>query len=134
MLAGWAVALLALFAAMDYYRSVTDYNEANPDPFRIGIQPARFREVSAEFRDGAVIGYLSDVAYEDVRGGAAFFGTLYALAPRVVVVPHTNPRKQDWVLGNFSAKVDIEQIARENRLRVVRDYGEGVVLYQREGQ
>jgi hypothetical protein len=125
-----AVALLSLFAALDYYRVTIQTNEQRPDPYRIGYQEPRFREVIEMLPVDAVIGYLSDVEFETLQGAAAFFGAQYALAPRILV-PHTSPHAKDLVLGNFSTDVEISAIAKEHRVHVVRSFEAGVVLFRK---
>ena len=126
------VALAALWASLDFYRAVRAANQANPDPYRIEEQVARLAALKAALpHSEMVVGYLSDQRLEDVRGSAMFFGTLYALAPRLVVAEpsEAGPR---LVIGNFAQPGDWGAAGREHKLRVRQDFGSGVVLFERE--
>jgi hypothetical protein len=130
-----AAALLSLFAAMEYYRSTTVYNKQYPDPYRIGFQQERFREAAEMIPEDSVIGYISNEAFETVRGSAGYFGAQWALTPRIVV-PHTSQYATDLVLGNFSAAVETAEITSRiessENMHVVRVLQSGVVLFRTE--
>ena len=126
------VASLALASAVNYYRTVGEKNRAYQDPWMtsmIGIQAERLREVIAMVPAEAVVGYISDSPLDQGRDAARFAGARYALAPRLVV-PHDSAQKQDWVLGNFSKPVDVVRIQRENRVKLVKDFGSGVMVFR----
>ena len=125
------VAILSLFAALDYWHAVTSYNEEFPDPYRIGYQQPRFREAAKAIPVDAVVGYISNLEFGDIQGSAAFFGTQYALTPRIVM-PFDSPQVQDLVVGNYSTKVDAADVARQNHMSVVKDFGAGVILFRKE--
>ena len=80
-----AVALLCLFAALEYYRATTVANKRSPDPYRIGYQERHFREAAEMLPADAVVGYISNAEFDSIPGAAAFFGAHWALAPRIVV-------------------------------------------------
>lgn len=128
------VALLCLFAALEYYRATTVAIRRLPDPFRVGYQEQHFREVAGMLPADAVVGYISNAPFDSFPGAAAFFGAQWALAPRIVV-PHDNPRATEFVVGNFSAGVEtadiISKIARDMDMHVVRDLDSGVVLFRK---
>ena len=77
----------------------------------------------------AVLGYISDLPEEGVAGAIWFAGARHALAPRLLI-PHQNPQKPDWVLGNFSKPSDLHEIERQNQLQLVRDFGSGVAVFR----
>jgi len=132
MLAGAAVvAILSLSAALDYWQVITTYNEQYPDPYRIGFQGPRFRAAAAAIPVDAVIGYISNLEFSDIRGSVAFFGAQYALTPRILMAIGDS-RAGDLVLGNYSTQVDAAQVARAHHLSVVKDFGAGVILFRRE--
>ncbi len=130
------VALLSLFAAMEYYRRTSVRNEQQPDYYRIGFQEERFRQVAEMLPEEAVVGYVSNLNFDSVAGSAAFLGAQYVLAPRIIV-GHQNPAATNYILGNFSAAVETSdmssEFARANNARVVRDFDAGVVLFRKEG-
>ena len=129
-----AVALLCLFAALEYYRATKLINKRSPDPYRVGYQERHFREAAGMLPVDAVVGYISNVESDSIPGAAAFFGAQWVLAPRIVV-PHDNPRATEFVVGNFSADVETadftSKIVRDTGMRVVRDFGSGVVLFRK---
>ncbi|MCW5977496.1 MAG: hypothetical protein KIT09_05440 [Bryobacteraceae bacterium] len=131
-----AVALLSLYSLLDLYQATKFYNQQQPDPYRIGYQAPRFAEAMKMLPPDAVVGYVSNLDFGEIRGSSAFFGAQFALAPRIVV-PNDHPASGPLVLGNFSADVETSDIssrlAREQGLRVVRDFDAGVVLFRKEG-
>jgi len=126
------VAALATAAALNFYRTVDEkslrYHLARETQY-IVASPERFREVIAIVPTEAEVGYFSDLTTSSSDGYLWFDGARYALAPRLVV-PYESLQKKDWILGNFSKPVDLAQIERENHLKLVRDFGSGVVLFR----
>ncbi len=133
LLAAGATALSSLSALLDLYRATTAYNAQNPDPYRIGYQEPRFREVASLLPLDEPVGYVSNLEFAELRGAAAFFGAQYALAPRILV-PYDHPRAGRFTVGNFSAEVDLSDVtsrlARDKGLRVIRALDNGVVLFR----
>jgi hypothetical protein len=121
---------LALANAVNYYRTVDKKYRDSQDPataYIIGIGPKRFRKVIAMVPPEAVLGYISDLP-EKGAGAVWFAGARHTLAPRLLI-PHQNPQKQDWILGNFSKSVDLHHIERQNQLELVQDFGSGVAVF-----
>ena len=125
------VALLCLFAALEYYGARTVASNRLPV---IGDQERRFREVAEMLPVDAVVGYISNLDSDDISGAAAFFGAQWALAPRIVV-PYDSPRATEFVVGNFSADVEAadftSRVTRDTGMHVVRDFDSGVVLFRK---
>jgi hypothetical protein len=122
------IAALCLIAGIDSYRAVDAYARANQDPYMINAQPQRLREAARLLPDKAITGYLSDLSFADTPGQAAYFGVAYALAPRLVVRSADGPA---WVIGNFSHPLDFAAAGAAHRLELVRDFGNGVVVFRR---
>jgi len=133
------VATLALAGAFNYYRTVDKRNRSYQDPqmtYALRIDAERLRGVAAIVPVESVIAYFSDLS---VRNGGAwatngefvFTAVRYTLAPRFVV-PYEKAQNADWVLGDFSKPVDLNQIESENHVQLVKDFGSGVVLFRRE--
>jgi len=122
------VVLFSLYTAFQRYRSADEQDSAFQDPYMIQAQPERLREASRYLPDKAVIGYLSDLPLDAVSGQAARFGIMYALAPRLVTV---SADSQDWVVGNFSHPLDYAAVGGAHQLDLVRDFGNGIVLFRR---
>lgn len=131
LLGAIAVAVLSFFSVTDYWRFTTAYNEKNPDAYRIGFQAPRFRAVAAEVPPNAVLGYISNLDFNDLKGSTAFFGAQYALTPRILV-PWGSEHATGLVLGNFSAEIDPESYAVSHGMRLVRNFGAGVFLFRKE--
>ncbi len=125
-----AVVALSLWASLGFYRSARVFAEANMDRHGIETQQARFRDVLPLLPESAVVGYLSDVPFGEIRGSTAFYGAQYALAPRILA-PVAGKHRADWVLGNFAKPADYVSIAQRHGLVVVKDFGRGVVVFRR---
>ena len=97
----------------------------------IDAQPERLRDAMAYLPEGAQVGYLSDLSFDATGGTAAHFGVMNALAPRLVTRSADN---HEWVVGNFSHPLDYAAAGREHHLQMVRDFGNGIVLFRRRTQ
>lgn len=74
----------------------------------------------------AVVGYLSDLksdAYQEAR----WVITKYALSPAIVLY-NTQP---ELIVGDFEGYLDPETVARERGYIVVKDMGNGAVLFKK---
>jgi hypothetical protein len=127
------VLALTLFACFSFYRLTTASNLVNRDSYRVGFQHERLRQLNAELPREGILGYVSDLPFGGTQDSAAFLGAQYVLAPRLLVRVN-NPVKPEWVLGNFSRAVDPAPYAAAHHLRVVKEYGPGVVLFRREAR
>lgn len=125
------VVLLSIGTAVQSYRSADAYARAYQDPYMINAQPERLREAVRYLPDKAVIGYLSDLPFDAVSGQSAYFGVMYALAPRLVT---RSADRGEWVTGNFSHPLDYAAAGREHHLELVKDFGNGIVLFRRRAQ
>ena len=97
----------------------------------INAQPERLREAGAMLPANAVVGYLSDVSFEVAQGSSAYFGVMYALAPRLVT---RSADAQELVVGNFSRPLDYAAAGSAHHLELVRDFGNGIVLFRRRAR
>ena len=127
-----AVVLLALAGALDYYQSLSA-TSASGDRFQIAAQVERFRGLAAALPSNAVAGYISDVPLSDATGQVLFGAARYALAPVLLTDPDSGSRPE-WVVGNFVRPADPVRVAAEHGLRVVTDFGNGVVLFRRDAR
>ncbi len=118
--------LLSLFGVLSYYEFLVAYRPM-ADPNQIAALQERFRDIGSAAPPDGIMSYISDVPLEP--GGLALRGAAqYAIAPRMIdPSPSAN---REWVLGNFFQSYDAERIARERGLRVVRDFGNGVVVFR----
>jgi len=122
------IAALCLIVGIRSYRETDAYGRAFQDPYMINAQPERLREAARLLPEKAITGYLSDLSFADAPGQAAYFGVAYALAPRLVVRSADTPQ---WVIGNFSHPADFAAAGAAHHLDLVRDLGNGVVIFRR---
>lgn len=115
------VSCLAVGCALNLARFRLDVLQLRPN--RAAIAERRFEVLRRELAGRQRVGYITDP--ESVAdGGPPYFRAQLALAP-IVVELGTSP---DLVVGNFLAGVH-PSIPRE--LVLVRDFGDGVMLFQR---
>jgi len=125
--AGLALAvLLCLLGARNAANAI---RQLSSDASFIEVQVQRLRVLEPALPEHAVAGFLTDLPKGSDQETWALYTTQYALAPRLVI-PYPSSRRCDWVIGNFTQPVDLERIARENKLRLIRDYDGGVVLFR----
>ncbi len=124
-------ALLCLNGALIFHDQYVAYYRANPDPWAVAKQEVRFEALRAELPVPSVLGYYSDVPFDESGNPAAFYVALYNLAPHMVT-PDPDASVTNLVLGNFARRPDLDQFAREKGLKLVKDYGRGVMLFRRE--
>ena len=128
-----AVAVLILFALLSnlHWLLRGDFDPDFPRRDRISQYERRFEGLKKILPTHGVVGYLSHRQAQDIRfdaGTAEFYLTQYALAPLIVI--HSPER--DLVIGNFGAfRVDPE-IFKDRDLTLIKDFGNGVMLFRRE--
>lgn len=122
------VAVLALAGALSSYQAAENYGEQYPDAYGVARAGQRFAAAVQMLPPSGVIGYLSDLPKSENAGVAAFLAAQYALAPRALTQDAT---PTEWVVGNFARPADFAALGAKSRLTVVRDFGNGVVLYRR---
>jgi hypothetical protein len=123
-----AAAALCLWGSFESYGVETAYQRQFRDPYLIGAQFSRLAPMLSAVPESAVIGYLTDAQPGSTTDSAMFGGAVYVLAPRLLV----RGADHDWVLGNFTRPADFAALGRTNGLRLHQDFGDGVVLFQRE--
>ena len=84
----------------------------------------RFDELKKALPARGVVGYIDDQG-ENPLGPGHYYAAQYALAP--LVVEHSPER--EFVVGNFTSSAKAS--AWPKNLEVVRDFGQGVVLFRR---
>lgn len=122
------VFLLTTSAAIRSYSARTC-----PAPDAFGVEGARMRmhEIAAQLPAGEIVGYVSDLPTNEHAGDTAIHAVQYVLAPRIIVVDMRHRPPAKWVIGNFARPADFVRLGQERGLRLFRDFGNGVVLYQR---
>ena len=107
------------------YKGIQRYNRKVLDP--ITKYEKRFSGLKAYLQNHAVVGYISDYDDESDRYGQAYNMTQYVLAP--VILVHGIKRK--FIVGNFQGPLpDINGYENEN-ISLIRDFGHGVLLFER---
>ena len=82
------------------------------------------------------VGYINETRHHpsELETAHHYYQTQYALAPISVQGLLSNaPSPLDDVIGDFRGPVDTAQIGASMGLTVVRDYGNGLVLFRRVG-
>jgi hypothetical protein len=126
-LAGTVTAvLLCVAGAAQFYSTESAFQEQHRDQFLISSQEANFAPLAAMVQRGPV-GYITDAQPGSGADGSLFLSAQYWMAPRLLV-KGTN---SEFVVGNFGKPADFAAIGRTHGLRLVRDFGDGLVLYQR---
>lgn len=126
------VALVCLWGSFASYGFETAYQRQNSDPYMISQQFVRFEPllstVPSAVPEDATLGYLTDASPASTTGLAMTLGAQYVLAPRLIEKGATDDR----VIGNFTRPADFAALGQSYRLRLERDFGNGVVLFRKE--
>jgi len=125
------VFLICFTASLDFFEVTKALYEQSPDPWGVGQQEERFAAVRADLGAPSLVGYYSDVRFEQKGGQAVFFSALYTMAPHLLVADPSDP-KVELVIGNFHQRPDLGELERKRGLKLVKDYGRGVMLFRRE--
>jgi hypothetical protein len=129
LIACCAVAMLALWSAVNFYSATAEAAGENADVYKVGEQPARFHDLIAALPAGGIIGYVSDAPANTALGAALYSSAQYTLAPRLVTDGPVNP-PPEWVIGDLSKPLDVAQFGNQRGLILVKDFGNGAVLYR----
>jgi hypothetical protein len=125
------VFLLCLTASLDFLEVMTANYRERPDPWGVAQQEERLAALRAELGAPAVIGYYSDVPFARNAGQAVFFSALYTMAPHLLAAERVSPRPE-MVLGNFHERPDLVLLEQQHGLKLLKDYGRGVMLFRQE--
>jgi len=125
-----AIALLALWSTIDFYGATEQASGANADVYKIGEQAARFQDLMSALPATGIIGYVSDVPAGQTLAAVLYSGAQYTLAPRLVTDERLQPG--ELVIGNFSRPLDVLQFGKDHGLTLVKDFGNGAVLFRKQ--
>jgi hypothetical protein len=128
-----AVSLLALWSTVNFYSTSEELAGGNADVYKIQEQTIRFRDLISALPATGIIGYVSDVPTSQTLGAVLYSGAQYTLAPRLVTSQRLQPGPE-WVIGNFSKPLDVIQFGKDRGLTMVRDFGNGAVLYRNQAR
>jgi len=127
-----AVAVLAVFAAMNSYQVSARYAEQFPDAYGAGRAQVRFAPVIERVPAKGRLGYITDLEPSASAYSAAFLAAQFALAPRAVIllgqVPSVAP---EIAVGNFTKPLDFAAAGAAQGYDITSDLGNGVVLFHR---
>jgi hypothetical protein len=123
-----AVSLLSLYDVRQFFRWTTIQAAQHGDPYGFTRQQQRFSGVAAAVGTADTLGYLS-LPLNNPNWDLMYNHAVYALAPRLVAWNAT-PRLR-FVVGNFAGPVNLKELERVYGLRVVKNFGDGVVLFER---
>ena len=124
-----AVALLAAWSAFGIYSTTEQAAGANANVYKIGDQAARFQDLMSALPATGVVGYVSDVIANPTLAAVLYSSAQYTLAPRLVTDQHMQPG--ELVIGDFPKPLDLVQFGKDHGLTLVRDFGNGAVLYRK---
>lgn len=122
--------MLALWGTVQFWDAESTYQRQSADPYRIADQAARFEGFRGSVPADSILGYLTDVPTDDILESSMFSAAQYTLAPRLL----ERSDAYGLVLGNFTKPADFAAIGEQHKLRLERDFGNGVVLFRREGK
>jgi len=144
-----AVALSLIAALVNFSREQAKITaDSRPNSEVIDSYRDRFRGLRAILPKQQLMGYVSDLEASDPRYFSTLLAAQYALAPHILaetlnrealrtagymLLPERLVETSDcsWVVGNLTNSLtDSGELARRYRLRLVRDFGKGVVLYR----
>jgi hypothetical protein len=110
--------------------SLRSWRQASSEkPNEAASEVARFAGVIRTLPETAVIGYFSDRGYVTLPSTPPF-PIRYAFAPRMLVW-FPDQAVAEWVIGDFTTPQDYGRAGEKLSLQLVRNFGDGVVLYKR---
>ena len=94
----------------------------------------RLEDLRRTLNGHTIVGYINETRHHpsELETAHYYYQTQYALAPIGVQGLLSNaPSPFDEVIGDFRGPVDMAKICASMGLTVVRDYGNGLVLFRR---
>jgi len=128
-----AVAVLALWSTVNFYGATAELAGTGADVYKVGDQATRFQDLMSALPATAMVGYVSDAPAGETLSAALYSSAQYTLAPRLVTNQHSTP-PPEWVLGDFSKPLDVVQFGQKRGLTLVKDFGNGAVLYRNQAR
>lgn len=126
-----AAGLLAVVGMLVFAATDPTVQDAPRDPYMVQVQVDRLAQVVPTLPPGAkAIGYVTDAAAGSTLDATLFGTAQYTLAPLLV----ERGRNAEWVLGNFSTPAGEKAAMADPSLQLVRDLGNGVVIFRRSGR
>lgn len=127
------MAALALWSTISFYGATAASVGPDADVYKVADQADRFQDLMAALPATAIVGYVSDVPPSETLSSVLYASAEYTFAPRLVTDQHTKPAPE-WVIGDFSEPLDVVQFGKQHGLMLVKDFGNGAVLYKNEAR
>jgi hypothetical protein len=122
-----AIALFSLGTIPQFWSASANLTQPT-DPWGIAARHSRFAAMAAKLGQVKTLGFITSEA-DAATSEALYYDAAYELAPRFVLLNHNAP--SEFIAGNFPAPVDPRLVAQANGIRIVEDFGGGVVLFRR---
>ena len=129
----FAVALVAVYGALNSYQVSAEYARQYPDAYGGERARIRFAPIFSKIPENGELGYFSDLDRSHPAFAPAFLAAQYALAPRSLLFLDEKPMPE-WAVGNFSKPQDYAPLGEAHGYSMAADLGNGVVLFRRKGQ
>ncbi len=126
-----AVALMAVYGALNSYQVSAEYARQYPDAYGGERARIRFAPLSSKIPANAQLGYFSDLDPSHPAFAPAFLAAQYAVAPRILLLLDAKTMPE-WAVGNFSKPKDYAALGESHGYSVASDLGNGVVLFHRK--
>ena|SRR5579862_5342013 len=122
-----AITLLSLWNVPQFWSNSASLTQP-ADPWGIAARHAGFAAMSAKLGTAKTLGFITYGANPTTAEGL-YYDAAYELAPRFVLLNPNPP--PEFIVGSFSASVNPQLIAQASGIKVVEDFGGGVVLFRR---
>ena len=121
-----AAAFFALLASAALLKEgVSSFFSAQPD--LVTMYEQRYLELQRVLPARGTVGYITDLPPEDTRARTESYLLQYAIAPLIL----ENSSEQPLVIGNFHTSAGYAEATKNKKLVLVRDFGNGVMLFQK---
>ena len=120
-----------LLSNLHLFREATDFDPELLGRDEITLYEKRFEGLKKILPPHEVVGYISSKQAQDIRfdiEAARYYLAQYALSPVIVVYSPDRP----LVVGNFRQTVIDPKIYTSKNLVLLKDFGNGVMLFSRE--
>ena len=128
--------LLILFALVSnvqlFKQTATTFDSKSIGSDEITLYEKRFKGLKEMLSSHNVVGYITNKCLKDLTADAeatmGYYLTQYTLSPVIVV----NDPERQLVVGNFHNTATIPKISTKRNLILLKDFGNGVMLFRRE--
>jgi hypothetical protein len=122
--------LNALLINLSYFNDIRKFASTRVARDELSVNDRRFEKIRHSLPQGGVVGYVADPL--QAEPGKEYYLAQYALTPSVVV----QGAGPELIIGNFTraeTRAETSQrILAEHNLRLIKDYGNGIMLFGRQ--